>query len=461
MIALDKHLEKVLDVYIKEHCEKQKRIGLMGTAAYLIGSKSGDDIHVAHIAVCPLPETADDEAGDVCSRLVDAEWIGEHGARVIRFLPGGISTVGLLWLADKKLPIQARTMLIEALARINKHSNAISSLGIRPADNKLALVNIETPLGRPQGYIVDCSRKGAEGWQTKVGFTQLDWIPLHSTASINLSVPISDPAMVSNFERQFVGAIHEWTHDFLSTDAALIDGRVRQGDEPLRISNKKARSSLSPVNVDTFVSAGKKERWCCGLKQCSYCIVELSVDMVVRAAVPNKASVKKAIDAVKEHIIRTLCSRAELHCESTDVVEDEQKDRVSVHQLPRIVCTALPSQPAILFNDFLFEGDSKSDAQESFKDYLSLNVDEDDIEDDLERHLEDSDMAKIGKSEEGPRRVHRSSSSTSSHNSVTMNYAVGGFQHVEEFKTNYLVVLSLVVALLAIAIYILLHSLGE
>lgn len=47
---------------------------------------------------------------------------------------------GLLWLADKKLAIQARTMLVDALNRINKHSNAISSLGLRPADNKLVII---------------------------------------------------------------------------------------------------------------------------------------------------------------------------------------------------------------------------------------------------------------------------------------------------------------------------------
>lgn len=69
MIALDKGLEGLLDTYVKEHCERQKRFGLMATAAFLIGSKLDDDIYVAHIAVCPLPETVDDEVsfnGHVC-----------------------------------------------------------------------------------------------------------------------------------------------------------------------------------------------------------------------------------------------------------------------------------------------------------------------------------------------------------------------------------------------------------
>lgn len=40
---------------------------------------------------------------------------------------------------------------------------------------------------------------------------------MESSASINLSVPISDPSMMSNFERQFVGAIREWTEDVRHT----------------------------------------------------------------------------------------------------------------------------------------------------------------------------------------------------------------------------------------------------
>lgn len=80
------------------------------------------------------------------------------------------------------------------------------------------------------------------------------------------------------------------------------------------------------------------------------------------------------------------------------------------------------------------------------------------IEDDLERHLDEKDLAEIGKSDEGPGRVHRSSSSTSSHNSAATTAVVS---RAEQLKTNYLALLSIMVALLAIAVYILLHSLGE
>ena len=58
------------------------------------------------------------------------------------------------------------------------------------------------------------------------------------------------------------------------------------------------------------------------------------------------------------------------------MVEDEPKDYTSFHQLPRLACISLPTQPSIIFTDYLFEGDSKKDSQESFKDLLSIQVDE-------------------------------------------------------------------------------------
>lgn len=57
------------------------------------------------------------------------------------------------------------------------------------------------------------------------------------------------------------------------------------------------------------------------------------------------------------------------------VVEDEEKDSAAVHQLPRRASTSLPSQPAIVISDYLFEGDSVQDAKESFRDLLNVEVD--------------------------------------------------------------------------------------
>ncbi|VDN17337.1 unnamed protein product [Gongylonema pulchrum] len=334
MIFLDKGLERLLDRYIREHCEKQKQHGIMATAGFLIGSKLNDDFHLAHIALNYL------QNGDSYSKLIDAEWISDTGARVLRLLPGGLTIVGLLWLAGPKNSLQSaeiRAMLVRALAHILVNHNALNTV--------------------------------------------------------------------------------------------LVDGCLRSRDEPLKPRDKKA-SGKNKFHIETFLDV----------------------------TVPSKATVGQAVDAVKEHIIRTLCSRAEIHYESTDVVEDEPNDRVSVHQLPRPGFASLPSQPAIVFTDYLFESDTASDAQQSFADLLTLTIPEDEIEIDSERLLDEGDLYSIVSDDEKPSRVERSSSSTSSLSSVVLPPIRKG---TKKLPVNMYAIVAALVALLSFVVYILMKALSS
>ncbi|VDD91001.1 unnamed protein product [Enterobius vermicularis] len=476
MIVFDKPLNETLEKHVRDHCNLQKRIGLLGTAGFLIGSRVGEDVHVAHIAICPLPETADDRAGDMRSRLVDSEWIADHGYRIIRLLPGGVDInhcsllVGLLWLADKKLSIEPRSVLMKALALINRRNGFTSSLHYMSPSNNMAgfghlsltilisLVCIETPLGKPQGYIVDCSRKGAEGSQTRVSFAQLEWISVQSSATFSLSVPIEDVTTTTNFYKVFCTAISGWTKNFFTTETALVNGCIRNGSEPLRSREKKGKANVDPVRVRTFVSAGERFSSSVPSVVNSLCVANLKANISVSAAVPSKATVQDAITAVKQHVIRSLCSRAvsELHYECTEVVEDEPKDYTSFHQLPRLACISLPTQPSIIFTDYLFEGDSKKDSQESFKDLLSIQVDEGEITEEYERHLTESDLIRFSSIGEDNDKLQKSSLSSSSQ-SIAAVISVAS----QGLTMNYIALISVIVALFAIVAYLLTRSLSE
>ncbi|VDK83993.1 unnamed protein product [Litomosoides sigmodontis] len=457
MILLDKCLEFVLDCYIREHCDNQRKYAIGGSAGFLIGSKMGEDFHVAHVAMCAHPDTVQDETGDSYSKLVDADWIADTGSRVLRFLPGGTMIVGLLWLADSKTSLQSaqvRCMLVRALSQIAIRHNALSSLNIRPIDNHLALVGIDTPLGKPFGCIVDCSRKGAAGSQTKVSFTQLEWIRLESSAAFRLSEPLTDG--VWNFNKQFVNAIHEWVECLLKTDVALVNGLSRPRDQLLRSRDRKNRG-MDTFNVEVFLNAGGEDDLV-NRNISSFCTIDLIVDIAAKAAVPSKATVGQAVDAVKEHIIRSLCGRAELHYESTDVIEDEPKDRLAVHQLPRAAYLSLPSQRAIVFTDYLFESDTANDAQQSFAEFLTLKVSPDDIDVSNERHLDGNDLLNMLNEDDRTSRVEQSSSSTSSLSSVILPpiYKAG-----EATSINYYFIIAALVALLSIVVYLLMKTLSS
>ncbi|MFH4982563.1 hypothetical protein AB6A40_009272 [Gnathostoma spinigerum] len=456
MIIFDKPLESLLDKYIKKHCDQMKEHGLVVSVCYLIGSKVNEDIHIAHISMCPLPETVNDKEGDVRSRFIDAEWIAYYGARVLRLLPGGIDVVGLLWLADKKVTTNPKEILIPAFRTIQKHSHGLSSLGVLPLDHQMALVSIEAPLGQPVGFIVDTSRRGLDGTQTRVSFSNLEWVSIESSAKFHLALPLTDATTVSNFRKLFVCAVKEWVEKFFATKTCLVNGKLLREDGPVRSNEKNRKITRTPLKVDTFVSYGEVED-CEPRILNSYCVVSLNVDMKVNAAVPSKSTMFKAVEAVKEHIVRTLNSRAELHYECTDVVEDEPKDRVAVHQLPRAASTHLPSQPAIVFTDYLFEGDCKADASSSFEELLSLDVDGDDIDDTFERHLGDNDLSVIGSYMSTPVPPQSSCSTTSSVASIVISES----SSPKYFTPGTVALISLIVCLFAIVIHLLLRTVGE
>ncbi|KAM3724895.1 Odorant response abnormal protein [Dirofilaria immitis] len=457
MILLDNCLEPLLDCYIKEHCDRQRNYGIVGSAGFLIGSKINEDFHVAHIAMCAYPDTIQDEIGDIHSKSVDADWISDIGSHVLRFLPGGTMIVGLLWLADSKASLQSaqiRGMLIRSLSQIAIRHSALSFLNIRPVDNCLALIGIETPLGKPFGCIVDCSRKGAAGSQTKVSFSQLEWLRLESSASFRLLEPLTDG--IWDFQKQFTTAIYEWAENLLKTDIALVNGLTRRRDEFLRPRDRKNRGPTL-FDIEIFLSANEEDDLD-NRNIDSFCTIDLTVDIVAKAAVPSKATVGQAVDAVKEHIIRSLCSRAELHYESTDVIEDEPKDRLAIHQLPRAAYASLPSHWAIVFTDYLFESDTASDAQHSFAEFLSLKIPENDIDVNSERHLDGNDLLNMLNEDDRPSRVERSSSTTSSLSSVILPpiRKVG-----ETASINYYFLIASFIALLSFVVYLLMKTMSS
>ncbi|VIO90704.1 Odorant response abnormal protein 4, isoform b, putative [Brugia malayi] len=457
MILLDKCLEFVLNSYIREHCDKQRKYAITGSAGFLIGSKIDEDFHVAHIAMCAHPDTIRDESGDIHSKSVDADWIADTGSRVLRFLPGGTMIVGLLWLADSKASLQSaqvRDILVRALSQIAIRHNALSSLSIKPIDNTLILIGIETPLGKPFGCIIDCSRRGAAGSQTKVSFSQLEWVRLESSVAFRLSEPLTDG--VWDFHKQFTSGIREWAECLLKTNLALINGLSRPRDEFLRPRDRKNRGPTA-FDIEMFLNAEGKHDFG-NQKISSSCIIDLIVDTIAKAAVPSKATVGQAIDAVKEHLIRSLCSRAELHYESTDVIEDEPKDRLAVHQLPRAAYVCLPSQRAIVFTDYLFESDTANDAQQSFAEFLSLKVSEDDIDISSERHLDGNDLLNMLSEDDRPSHVERSSSSASSLNSVVLPPIL---KAGEMTSINYYFLIAALVALLSFVAYFMMKTISS
>ncbi|KAK0417670.1 hypothetical protein QR680_013141 [Steinernema hermaphroditum] len=381
MLIFDKHLENYIDHSIKKQCDsektlKQKRIG----CHFLFGSTLADDLLVAHAASCPLADaiTSGDAAAD---QQIDPEWVADYGVRANRLLPGGVRIVGLLMIADKSFNNELRSFS-RALNFIAKNSDALYA----EVDSiKMAFVTVGSPLGVPKVVVFDAKRKSDGERPSKLSYNPLSWISVCSTAEFNLSVPLSPEDATKDFYSQFKATLSRFSKKLFCDETCLIDGKPLLPDDcPIGKSSKKGQCTVELV-VD-----GNDE---CGEATITFATqVEILVDLNITAAVPSGSSARTIVLAAKEHLLKTLYHRAELHHESTEIIEDEGQDQLSIHQLPRVASVSIPTHPQIKVSECLFEKDSIDDARDSFRQLLLLDLE---ICDDEERHLNEDDLAKF------------------------------------------------------------------
>lgn len=387
MIVFDSSLES--RVNLTQGSQRNEADGVSYAAYFLVGSFCSDgEIHVAHMAPCPLPMTATDSAGDTLSKTIDEEWIADNAEKVTRILPGGINVVGLAFFSGRRIFNDQKAMLKRALARIQHITNLLTTLGISSLSDYMALVFIESPFGKPTGLVTDVVNRGPDS-PTKVSFSALEWVSAVSSASARICLNVPTKTKQPHFFTEFIAAIRPFTENLFNCSLALINGEMRDESEQLFKDVKKKK--VDAVEVEVFVDACENKGNICE-PQSATNLHEVSFDIEIRAAVPLKSKVSFAVAAVKQHLIRSLTARAELQYESMDVVEEAAAGPCSVHQMPRPATTVLDTHPAILFSDYLFEADTVEDAQSNFDELLGLKVNKEHIDEGWERCLEIDEM---------------------------------------------------------------------
>ncbi|TKR68335.1 hypothetical protein L596_024330 [Steinernema carpocapsae] len=380
MLIFDQNLENYIDSSISTQCEfekstKRKRISVH----FLFGSKFEDDLLVALASRCPISDAI--LSGEAASdQQIDPEWVADYGVRANRLLPGGVRIVGLLIVADKTFAPQFRSFS-KSLTFIAKASDVLYP---ESESIPMALVTVESPLGVPKVSLMDAKQKNGEKL-SKLAYQPLSWFTVNSSAEFNLAVPLPENDACKDFYSQFEATLSRFTKQLLREEVCFIDGKLMSPNEcPVGKSSKKGQCQVELVISETGEDS---EEIIAFATQ-----VEVLVDVNIAAAVPVGSSARMIVLAAKEHLLKTLFNRAELHHESTEIIEDENQDQLSIHQLPRIASAPIPAHPQIRVTECLFEKDSTDDAKDSFRQLLSLDLV---ICDDEERHLNEGDLAKF------------------------------------------------------------------
>ena len=98
------------------------------------------------------------------------------------------------------------------------------------------------------------------------------------------------------------------------------------------------------------------------------------------AYVPEGSSTATVAGKIRQDIIRSMASRIEMHCESLIGEESTTEPVHNVlvhHEIPRRVFVQVPDS-TILVSDYLFPGEGPRDSLLSFRDILSITVEDED-----------------------------------------------------------------------------------
>ncbi|CAI2347747.1 unnamed protein product [Caenorhabditis sp. 36 PRJEB53466] len=392
MILFDVQLEEWAKKSAKNHEFVQSEKAIPASAYFLLGSFCSDgDIHVAHASKCPVHASALAENASEKEKLLEDAWMSDNAERVLRMLPGGIHVVGIAWFSDKKTFSERKSHIHRTLGRIQKMNNQITHCNFDDSiSDNMVTVFFETGSTVPVGSIVDVANRGNDA-TAKVQFQKLEWISLVTNASARIVHNVPLTAGRTDFYTELTCATKNFVGNLFQCKHTLLDGELRDNKEPLIKDIKKNKKTTIEAQIFLDPMYNREPGV---FHDVSLNMHEMLFDIEVRAAVPIRSTVKDAIRAIKQHLVRNLFARIELHYESMDVVEEPKsaKNGITVHQLPRPATTVLYTHPAILLNDFLFEADNVEDAQQNFDDMMDLQTSIEHVDEGWERALTPEEM---------------------------------------------------------------------
>ncbi|XP_064458810.1 protein odr-4 homolog [Ornithodoros turicata] len=382
-VVYDDHVQKSLNGFIKT-AGKDLMVGV------IIGQCAQQRDIVIHVASSPKKADGDHKEGDgkrkIPSPCIDESWMCQHARQVTRMLPGGLDILGLFAVAPGDVLTAAQPKLREALYAVFKSigKDEKQLFNAQVTDKILLQVCSVSHKVVCKTFDVRDHLSGAKPAEWKVGGA-VRWHRLEATMSLSLWAAQSQERCNQSLLKQLQSTLEPFFH---AVDSAtpLLNGEARAPEESLDPSDRR-KAPQSIFVVDLFLPMDSVNNNQVKSPTPTLCSATMSVVGTIqcRGFVHSKATVKEAIRAIKQDIVRSITSRCEIQCEDMLLIEDEQHDPSVMHELPKRVFAPLDG---VTLCDYIFHGDGAQDSLEAFNELLGLVVDPQDIELDVEHSPE-------------------------------------------------------------------------
>lgn len=354
------------------------------------------------IRLCPTPAKDEDlQIADVEDNKsknkefnvvdLDEEWICQHARQLMRALPGGLDVLGFYVTAPSDYTTKNQTTLRQILFAVFKTLGKTRKLFMCSTERILLTICPVTTKIQTKTYDVSDYKSSANPADWKLQSGWMRWQKVRCQLAVNIKLPIKSEDAGLSLQKQIEIGLHPFLENVVEA-YALVNGLQREMDELLdpSLDSKKSKkkgagdkeAKTSPLNwhdIELFLplennnNIGYPEIYNC------ICVMQFKGAVQCRAYIHSKATVQEAINALKQDIIRSIIARCEIHCEDLLLIEEEQKDPVVVHELPRRVFAPLP-QVDLCVCDYQFHSDTAVDSLDAFKELLNLDLSEEDVD---------------------------------------------------------------------------------
>lgn len=354
------------------------------------------------IRLCPTPQKEDNtdpKNGDAPKESkkksgidpieLDEFWICQHAKQLLRALPGGLNILGFYISAPSDYSTKQQALLRQILFAIFKTISKNQKL--TSGTKERILLNICTITSKIVCRTFDVTDFKSfaipADWKLQSGNKR--WQHVRCQIAVDIKFPIKKENGSLGLQKQIEIGLLPFLKSIQEAHA-LLNGLQRESDELLdtSIESKKSKKKQSSDksnrflgewhNVELFIPLENNNDINPETLDCA-CMMTCKGAVQCRAYIHGKATVGDAINALKEDIIRSVIARCEIHCEDLLLIEEEQKDPLVVHELPRRVFACLP-QGDICVCDYQFHSDTASDSLDAFKELLDLDLSEQDID---------------------------------------------------------------------------------
>lgn len=404
-------------VYSPEHCLQyleqyaSKEIFAIGL---ILGQMTDARENVIHLA--RTPEEKGSEIGiesnygldkpEIAKNLssVSEAWIADHARHVTRMLPGGMFVQGIFVTSDEDV-FEDPNCFSKLRSTLNHIYKGLSineyMFGNCPYSNERLILHMSTST-----KVLTCKSLEVGGLnknttlkpvEWKFSPKALSWQRLDCYYEFDEIYPVIVKNSGVSVKNQFQ-QILESAHKIIESSVMFIDGELKDGSESLDqlIKKKKTKTNTKltqneapkSMHVSLFVPY---ENTLPETVEYLECEGSIHFSGVVSSSVfiYPKATVKEAIAAVKQDIVRSLASRFTMHCDA--LIDDNllPEEKICFNEPPRRVLVPVGS---LYLCDYLFPGEAPAEALLSVRELLDLKITETDVICDVETPADTSEF---------------------------------------------------------------------